>query len=203
MNDGESEILAAALESMDAGIGVYDAGDRLVAYNSSYARLCSAMAGEIALGDQWGDLLLASIRAGAIPEAVGREDEWLEHRRQLRGAYSVIHQLPDGRSFQVNERRMPNGGIAVVWTNVTSLVQRNAIADIRSVRHGEVVSYSPLHSSGSSLPSYDPNELSAKAQRWRELALQADPAHRETYLRLATKCELLVRQSIDTPPVAD
>jgi two-component sensor histidine kinase len=63
-----------------------------------------------------------SIAAGHVPEAIGREQAWLDQRRRQRGAYSVIRRLPDGRSFRVTERRMPNHGIAVVWTDISDLV---------------------------------------------------------------------------------
>src|SRR5581483_5351391 len=116
------EMLTMALETIDEAVGIYDADDRLVAFNRHYAEVRSAIGGHVALGSRWEDLVLASVRAGRIPEAIGREEQWLEERRTLRGAYSIIRELPDGRSYQVNERRMPNGGVAVVWADITRLV---------------------------------------------------------------------------------
>ena len=69
----------------------------------------------------WTDLVQASVMSGKISEAVGREKEWLTARKRMRGSYSIVRQVPDGRWFQVNERRMPNGGIAVVWTDISRL----------------------------------------------------------------------------------
>src|SRR5919205_654918 len=47
--------------------------------------------------------------------------------------------LPDGRWFQVNERRMPNGGVAVVWTDISRLhaemeLHRQTAAELRELK---------------------------------------------------------------------
>lgn len=117
-------IRASALEAVAEAVGIYDAADRLVDFNAQYAALRSAIAGDVVLGVSWNDLVTASVRAGAIPEAVGRERSWLEQRRGSRGAYSIVRGLPDGRSFQVSERRMPNGdGIVVVWADISRFME--------------------------------------------------------------------------------
>jgi PAS fold len=113
--------LSAALESVGIAIGIYDAADRLTIFNGRYAKLRSAIGGDVELGVRWNDLVTASVRSGSIPEARGSEDEWLEWRRRARGAYSIVRKLSDGTSHVVNERRMPDGGIAVVWTDISSL----------------------------------------------------------------------------------
>jgi hypothetical protein len=193
----DERFLAAALESIDEAFGVYDKKDRLIAYNDRYARLRASIGGNVILGVAWDDLVTASLSAGTISEALGREAEWLEQRRRARGAYSIVRHLPDGTAFQVNERRMVNGGIAVVWTDVTRLLRDRSI------------SCSP-NASRESMPtgrrmeavSYDPNQLMADARRWREFALSAGPDEREDYLRRAAECEALVGMSLETPPIA-
>lgn len=60
---------------------------------------------------------------------------------------------------------------------------------------------SPAEAVPSAVSSYDPNELIAKARRWRGLAVHAATPHRDVYLRLAAKCEEMVEQSIRTPPI--
>ncbi|MEJ0015327.1 MAG: ATP-binding protein [Acetobacteraceae bacterium] len=115
--------LTAALATIEEAIGIYDADDRLVAFNAHYADWRSAIGGDVTYGARWDDLVQASIQRGAIPEAIGREDQWLEQRRRTRGSYSIIRRLADGRAFKVNERRMSDGGIAVVWTDITDLLK--------------------------------------------------------------------------------
>ena len=123
MNELNGDTIALALETIDEAVGIYDAEDQLAGFNGRYANVRSAIGGDVTLGVRWDDLVTASVRSGSIPEAVGREEEWLEQRRRARGAYSIVRKLPDGTSYQVNERRMPNGGIAVVWTDISGHMQ--------------------------------------------------------------------------------
>lgn len=119
------ELLSMAHEAIDDAIAVYDARDRLVALNDRYVRLRSAIGGDVELGVSWDDLVTASVRAGTIREAVGREQEWLAYRRAARGAYSIIRQIPDGTMYYVTERRMRDGGIVCVWSDVTIVAQHD------------------------------------------------------------------------------
>lgn len=122
----DNPFVSLALATIEEAIGIYDADDRLVGCNQRYVEWRSAIGGTPAPGTSWDDLVRASVGSGSIPEAIGREDAWLEQRRRLRGAYSVIRKLNDGRAFKVNERRMTDGGIAVVWTNVSDLIGAQA-----------------------------------------------------------------------------
>jgi hypothetical protein len=116
--------LVAALGTIDEPIGVYDSNDRLVAFNRRYATVRSSIGGKVVLGSQWTSLVFASVAAGTIPEAVGREDEWLRYRIAMRGDYSVLRWVPGGLGYLVNEQRTRDGGVAVVWSNVTRIVAR-------------------------------------------------------------------------------
>ena len=98
-----------------------------------------AIGGEVGDGVPWIDLVRASVRARKIPEAIGREEEWLAARIKTRGSYSVVRQVPDGRWFQVNERRLPGGGIAVVWTDISRLqneiaLHKQAVDELRQLK---------------------------------------------------------------------
>ncbi len=195
MNLARPELLTAALESVEEAFGVFDADDRLAAFNSRYGMLRSALGGEVALGVPWEDMVTASVRSGAIREAVGREESWLTQRRRTRGDYSIIRQLADGRSFRINERRMTGGGIVVVWTEVTALIPKNPVAEKHRAPGNAAA---PRDGS-----SYDPDDLMTEAQRWRDLAAQAPPVRREIYLSRAAKCETMVVRSLSVPVVAE
>jgi PAS fold len=114
----EPEFLIEGLQAVGLAFGIYDRRDRLVAFNNHYATLRSAIGGDVILGVPWIDLVTASIQAGTIPEALGREKAWLEGRRLARGAYTIIRRTPDSKFFQINERRMLNGAVAVIWTEI-------------------------------------------------------------------------------------
>lgn len=74
------------------------------------------------MGARWEDMVAADVHAGLIPEAVGRETEWLAERRAGRDTYSVNRQTPDGRWLQLKERRIPGGGFVLMWTDISDLV---------------------------------------------------------------------------------
>lgn len=124
---------------VEEAVGVYDADDHLVAFKARYAEVRHAIGGGVEHGVPWIDLVRSSVLNGKIPEAFGREKEWLAHRKKMRGSYSIVRQVPDGRWFQVNERRTPFGGIAVVWTDNSRLhnemeAHRQAVAELRQLK---------------------------------------------------------------------
>lgn len=116
-------MLYEAIETADEAIAVYDSADRLAGFNRRYREWRSAIGGDVRLGVPWSDLVKESIRCGTITEARGRESEWLEQRCKVRGAYSMVRKLADGRAFKVSERRMASGGIVVTWSEITELLK--------------------------------------------------------------------------------
>jgi two-component sensor histidine kinase len=133
------KLIAEVLATIDEAVGVYDADNHLVAFNTRYAEVRHAIGGQVEHGVPWIDLVRTSLMAGTIPEAIGREEEWLAKRKSMRGSYSVVRQVPDGRWFQVNERRIPSGGIAVVWTDISRLhnemeLHKQTAAELRQLK---------------------------------------------------------------------
>jgi hypothetical protein len=119
----EPELLAEAMEQMGQAFAIFGSQDLLVAFNQRYLQVRSAIGGEVAQGVKWLDLVEASLHRRLLPEAIGREKQWLDWRKRVRGTYSVIRELPDGTVWQVDERRMPSG-VVVVWTDVSKLFGR-------------------------------------------------------------------------------
>lgn len=190
--DSHYKQLANALEAVEDALGIYDADDNLVAFNSHYARVRGAIGGKVYLGARWDDLILASLEAGTIAEALGREADWLRMRCRQRGAYSVLRALPDGTQYQVSEKRMPNGCIAVVWTDVTVRPAVPMDAAASPMLPDQLATLATA-------PALDPADLRGKVRWLRDQAAEAAPEHRETYLRIALECERLVHQSLMPP----
>src|SRR3546814_4578467 len=119
-----AEVFAAALQCIEEAVSSFDADERLGMFNSKFAEIRHAMTGDhIALGDSWDDLIRATASAGAVARARGREAEWLRERRALRGDFDAAPRLPDGRTFKVKERHIPGGGLAVIYIEVSELVE--------------------------------------------------------------------------------
>ena len=128
-------------------------------------------------------------------EAIGHEDQWLAQRRQSRGCCSLVRQIPDGRSFQVNERRMKTGGIIAVWTDITCRSQNDHAPDNITLMRAlvEVNRRSP----------YDPDHLMAEAHRWREIAEAAPISQRDIFLDRAWEFETMVIRSLTLASVTN
>ena len=117
------DYLIASVESMGAGFAVYDASDRLVAFNRRYQILRDTVGGQARLGTSWQESAADTVKRGSIPEALGRDEEWLRRRRAVRGRYSSLRPWPDGRLIQIHERKTPDGGVAVIWAEVSKAIR--------------------------------------------------------------------------------
>ena len=122
MGELDTKAVLSALAAANEAVGVYDADDCLIAFNDCYARVRSLIGGNVALGVRWDDLVTESLRSGGISEAIGREMDWLRYRRRVRGAYSVLRRTTDNQYHLVTERRLSSGGIIVVWSNISALI---------------------------------------------------------------------------------
>jgi hypothetical protein len=122
----EPELLAEAMEQMGQAFAIFDSQDRLVAFNQRYLHVRSGIGVEVVPGVTWLDLVKASLDRRLLPEAIGREKQWLDWRKRVRGTYSVLRELPDSTVWQVDERRMPSG-VVVAWTDVSRLFGRRRV----------------------------------------------------------------------------
>ncbi|MEQ8196222.1 MAG: PAS domain S-box protein, partial [Rhodospirillales bacterium] len=117
-----------AIEGLQEGFALFDASDKLLAYNDEYVRLHDEVRDLIAPGVPYETIFRAQVLAGIFPEARGREPEfvesWLEGR--LNGRFgTAIRTLSNGLSFIVLKSKMPDGGIFATYTDITQIQQAN------------------------------------------------------------------------------
>ncbi len=114
--------LADAIESLNGGFVLYDAEDRLVMCNQIYRDMYPQTADLNVVGTTFEDLIRADVERGQVPEAVGREEEWLAERlHSHRAAENTSEQeLGDGRWILVSERRTTEGGVVGIRTDITA-----------------------------------------------------------------------------------
>jgi hypothetical protein len=117
------ELLAKAMEQMGQAFAIYDNRGHLVTSSRDFLQARSAIGSKVVPGAKWLDIVEACLDCRLLPEAIGREKQWLDWRRRIRGSYSALRELPDGTLWQVDERPMPSG-VAVVWTDVSKLFGR-------------------------------------------------------------------------------
>ncbi len=118
--------LLDAFEVVPEGLVVFDSEDRYLLWNRRYAELFAKA--EVRVGMRFEDNLRAGIAAGAYPDAVGRESEWLSERLSLHAGAKSSHEqrLVDDRWVRIEERRTSDGGSIGVRVDITDLKRREA-----------------------------------------------------------------------------
>lgn len=126
---GEAELRAAqarlmdALESSGDGFSVFDAQDRLVAFNSRYMDIYPTIADIIRPGVSFEELLRVSAARGQYKGVDPRKVEaWVrerleKHRHPKDGAFEQM--LDDGRWLEIVERPTAEGGRVAIRREIT------------------------------------------------------------------------------------
>ena len=125
--------LARALETVGEGIALWDQDDRLVFANSWYRRHSGRAAAILIPGIRYEDYMLESIRYGEIPEAAGREAEWLRERIAQHRAPGPPIELRRGELWlKISEQRLADGGTILTATDMTA--QKNREEEYRTAK---------------------------------------------------------------------
>ncbi|RZI57133.1 MAG: diguanylate cyclase [Rubrivivax sp.] len=113
-----------AIDALPASVEIFDAEDRLIAYNKRLVEIYPHMLRHFQHKSTFEDLVRESLARGGIPEARGREPEWLEERKQARGRQltPLLQRVHDDMWLRIYESRTPSGGIVGVRMDVTDLI---------------------------------------------------------------------------------
>ncbi len=113
--------LAIAIDGLSEHFVLFDSEDRIVLTNAAWRELNQKIGAMTAPGVCFENCVRAAIEAGLVPEAVGREEEWLRRRMDLhrnpKGPFEVKRQ--DGRWVLINEQRLPDGGTVLIISDIT------------------------------------------------------------------------------------
>jgi len=117
-----------AIESAPAAIAVYDAEDKLIAFNSRFRAFFAFDPGVVALGVGFETLVRRFTESGQVarPRRIG--EGWLEVRSRSHRdpAGPIAMELTDGRWLQITETRTQSGGIVTVYSDITELMERES-----------------------------------------------------------------------------
>ncbi|MCH7888813.1 MAG: PAS domain S-box protein [Proteobacteria bacterium] len=116
-----SRRLAAAIEGLSETFVLFDADDRIVVCNEQFRDINRAIPEATAPGTRFEDFIRAIVGKGLAPEALGREEEWIQERlerhRTPHGPFELARQ--DGRCVLVSEHRLADGGTATIAADIT------------------------------------------------------------------------------------
>ena len=118
--------LREVLDAIPAGIAIYDNQDRLVSYNQEVSSQYPYRSEEKVIGHSYEELLRRALVAGKIPDAVGREEEWLALRMAGRGALNtpLLRHTDDGHWVHFYETRTPSGYLVMTRLDMTPMVEK-------------------------------------------------------------------------------
>jgi signal transduction histidine kinase/CheY-like chemotaxis protein/HPt (histidine-containing phosphotransfer) domain-containing protein len=117
-----------AIDTISEGLGIFDAEDRLVLCNAKYRDLFSFNEALMQPGMPFEVLIRNGVAHGGISGVASDDEAYVEARmaehRHPTGPFEM--HLADGRWVRIDERRMADGGMVAVRTEITELKQREA-----------------------------------------------------------------------------
>ncbi len=132
-------LLRTALEAAGLGLVLFDAQERLVFCNENYRSLYEGDLSMLVKGSRFGDILQTSVEHGLVPDATGRESEWVARRlarfREASGEH--LRQMQDGRSVRMIERKLPGGHFVGLHLDISDLVRATEAAQESSRAKGQ------------------------------------------------------------------
>ena len=118
----------AAIEALPDGFVLFDREDRLLTCNQRYRDIYSECAPAMVPGASFEDILRYGLVRGQVPDAVGREEEWLSQRVAQHRAASGIseHMLSGGRWIRALDHPTPDGGRVGLRVDITPAREQQA-----------------------------------------------------------------------------
>ncbi|NQV84796.1 MAG: PAS domain-containing protein [Rhodospirillales bacterium] len=137
--------LDEAIQSLQQAFALYDADDRLIAFNDEYERLRPGAKVIKDNGGTFEDMIRKNLERGVIPEAIGREEEFIRERvkdhHNPQG--TIIRKFNDGTWSRIEEVKTPSGGIALSFIDITELKQAEEALGKSEALFRAVVNNSP------------------------------------------------------------
>ncbi|MCH9671547.1 MAG: PAS domain S-box protein, partial [Gammaproteobacteria bacterium] len=122
--------LAAAVESLSEAFVFWDNEDRLVVCNQQFRTINEAVSETTVPGTRFEDHIRATLEKGLVPDAIGREDEYLRNRLSLHHNPGPPRELQQGdRWLRVSEQKANGRGTVTVSVDITE--QKNAELALR------------------------------------------------------------------------
>ncbi|MFO1202335.1 MAG: response regulator [Tabrizicola sp.] len=118
----------AAIDVLPDGFVLFDREERLLACNQRYREMFPDSAPIMLPGVTFEDLLRHGLKNNHVPEAVGREEDWLADRlAHFRSADTIAENtLAGGRVVLESDHVTPDGGRVGLRTDITAIREQQA-----------------------------------------------------------------------------
>lgn len=132
-------------DALPNGLALWGPDDRLELANADFVQLYKPVAELLAPGLRFEDLLRAAVQRGLVPEAAGREHEWIARRleQHRHPREPMLRRLPDGRWRRIAEHRLADGRILSHSIDVSELVAARAEVDLARRRLEDAIEALP------------------------------------------------------------
>ncbi|MEY2689426.1 MAG: hypothetical protein RL375_3625 [Pseudomonadota bacterium] len=188
--------LQELIDAMDAGIVLWDSDDRLVLCNREFRQLYAGIAPALVAGASFRTILNEVVDAGLVPQAAGRETEWIAERmRQHAEPQGTLLREINGRWRRIVEQRLADGSLLSFSIDVSELVHQGvALAD---ARQSALAAAQRLEDAIEALPEgfalFDANDrLSMCNARYRAMYAGSAPV-----LQIGNSFEEILRYGLD------
>ena len=121
-----TELLVTALDALPIGIAIFDREDRLVIKNQHLGDMFPGLFIPDNTQGTYESMLRSELQQGLLPEAIGREEEWLAQRLSERGSRTqpLLQEHAGDRWIHTYEVRTRGGFSVVARAEVTDLVRK-------------------------------------------------------------------------------
>ena len=129
--------LREVIDALPAGVAIYDNQDRLLGFNREVARQYPYSGGGTLIGETYETLVRRALQAGQIPDAIGREEEWLALRLAGRGALRppLQRHIDQGPGVHLYETRTPSGYLVMTRLDLTPLLEKGLALERAHEQH--------------------------------------------------------------------
>jgi signal transduction histidine kinase len=122
--------LSNGIKALDHGFVMFDPDGKLVKHNEKYERMHNS-SNPFRKGIRYQEMIRTALSDGLVPEALGREEEWLkEWSDKMRHGGSDAEQImPDGRIIKTTDRLMEDGSVVGLRIDVSDLKEAQKAAE--------------------------------------------------------------------------
>jgi PAS domain S-box-containing protein len=147
-------MLRSTMDNVSQGIAVFDANQRLTAWNGRYLELRGLNAAQVRAGMSWTEILELGARLVVSADGAVRDAQRVPAIMAAGTSIDVEGVRADGAALQVRGQRMPDGNYIVTYTDVTALklsetAYRDQATRLSSILDGVVDAIVTINESGS------------------------------------------------------